>query len=83
VWIALGRSYRDPDGNKVELQVDVFSSAEETNALLEECYPENFVGIILDPEEMIHQYESGAPLVKLYRRPKLPEGMTAWHMHRR
>lgn len=74
--------YRDPDGNKVELQVDVFDTAEGVNDFLARYYPENFMGIIFDPEEMIRKYEAGVPIEELYRRPKLPEGMTPWDMHR-
>ena len=74
--------YRDPDGNKVELQVDVFRTTQEVNAFLDQYYPENFMGIIFDPEEMIRKYESGVPLEELYRRPKLPSGMTPWDMFR-
>jgi len=74
--------YRDPDGNKVELQVDVFATAAEANAFLDEYYPENFMGIIFDPEEMIRKFEAGVPLAELYKRPKLPAGMTPWDMHR-
>jgi len=74
--------YRDPDGNKVELQVDVFETAGETNAFLDKYYPENFMGIIFDPEEMIRKFEAGAPIQELYERPKLPPGMTPWDMHR-
>ena len=74
--------YRDPDGNKVELQVDVFSTGAAVNAFLEKYYPENFMGILFDPEEMIRKYEAGVPIEELYRRPKLPEGMTPWDMHR-
>jgi len=74
--------YRDPDGNKVELQVDVFQTAAEVNAFLDQYYPENFMGIIFDPEEMIKKYEAGVPIAELYRRPKLPLGLTPWDMHR-
>jgi catechol 2,3-dioxygenase-like lactoylglutathione lyase family enzyme len=74
--------YRDPDGNKVELQVEVFQTADEANAFLEKYYPENFMGIIFDPEEMIRKYEAGVPISELLRRPKLPDGMTPWDMHR-
>jgi catechol-2,3-dioxygenase len=74
--------YRDPDGNKVELQVDVFATPALTNAFLEEYYPENFMGIIFDPEEMIRKFEAGVPIDDLYERPKLPPGMTPWDMHR-
>jgi catechol 2,3-dioxygenase-like lactoylglutathione lyase family enzyme len=74
--------YRDPDANKVELQVDVFQTIEETNAFLDRYYPENFMGIIFDPEQMIRDYERGMPLEDLYRRPPLPPGKTPWDMHR-
>jgi catechol-2,3-dioxygenase len=74
--------YRDPDGNKVELQVDVFQTGEEVNTFLAQYYPENFMGIIFDPEEMVRKYEAGVPIPELYRRPKLPEGKTPWDMFR-
>jgi catechol 2,3-dioxygenase-like lactoylglutathione lyase family enzyme len=74
--------YRDPDANKVELQVDVFRTIEETNEFLDRYYPENFMGIIFDPEQMILDYERGTPLEDLYRRPPLPPGKTPWDMHR-
>ena len=74
--------YRDPDHNKVELQVDVFATPAQTNEFLEQYYPENFMGIIFDPEEMIAKFEAGVPIAELYKRPKLPPGMTPWDMHR-
>lgn len=74
--------YRDPDGNKVELQVDVFETAEAVNEYLARYYPENFMGIIFDPEDLIRRYEAGEPLEALYRRPPLPPGMTPWDMLR-
>ena len=74
--------YRDPDANKVELQVDVFATIEAVNAFLDRYYPENFMGIVFDPEQMIRDYERGVPLEDLYRRPALPPGMTPWDMHR-
>jgi hypothetical protein len=78
----LSMYYRDPDGNKVELQVDAFRTAAEVNRFLETEYPENFMGIIFDPEEMIRKYEAGVPIDELYRRPKLAPGQTPWSMHR-
>lgn len=74
--------YRDPDRNKVELQVDVFATLEATNAFLDRYYPENFMGIIFDPEEMIRRYEAGVPLEQIYERPALPPGQTPWDMFR-
>lgn len=78
----LSMYYRDPDANKVELQVDVFATIEAVNAFLDRYYPENFMGIIFDPEQMIRDYERGVPLEDLYRRPALPPGKTPWDMHR-
>jgi catechol 2,3-dioxygenase-like lactoylglutathione lyase family enzyme len=74
--------YRDPDGNKAELQVDVFNTTAAVNEFLDREYPENFMGIIIDPEELIRRYESGVSLEELYHRPKLPPGMTPWDMFR-
>lgn len=74
--------YRDPDANKVELQIDVFASPKEVNAFLDRHYPENFMGIIFDPEQMILDYKRGVPFEDLVRRPPLPPGMTPWDMHR-
>ena len=64
------------------MQVDIFATIEATNQFLDRYYPENFMGIIFDPEQMIRDYERGMPLEDLYRRPPLPEGMTPWDMHR-
>jgi len=74
--------YRDPDGNRIELQYDNFSTADDANRFIEENYAENFMGIIFDPEEMIRQYEAGVSLPEIVKRPKLPVGKTAWDMHR-
>ncbi len=74
--------YRDPDLTKVELQYDVFDT-EGTQAFFDSgAYEENFMGIIFDPEEMIKDYEAGRPVEDITRRPKLPEGLTPWDMHR-
>jgi len=76
--------YRDPDGNKVELEYDVFPTTEEVRAFFASgAYEENFLGIIIDPEEMIRSYEAGTPVEELTRRPKLPPGKTPWDMHRK
>jgi catechol 2,3-dioxygenase-like lactoylglutathione lyase family enzyme len=74
--------YRDPDATKVELQYDTFT-AEECDAFFDSgAYDENFMGIIVDPEAMIADYQAGKPLAEITRRPTLPSGMTPWDMHR-
>lgn len=75
--------YKDPDQNKVELQIDNFASAEEvTEYFATGAYLENPMGIIFDVEEMIEKYESGVPFKEIVKRPKLPEGMSPWDMLR-
>ena len=82
--ITLSMYYRDPDGNQVELQVDVFDTLEETNAWLEQSdFDVNFLGVKYDPVEMIERYRAGEPRETLLARPvidpsevfnQLPEG---------
>jgi catechol 2,3-dioxygenase-like lactoylglutathione lyase family enzyme len=74
--------YRDPDGNRVELQYDVFSTAEGANRFIHENYAENFMGILFEPEDMIQKYEAGVSIDEIVNRPKLPHGKTPWDMHR-
>jgi catechol-2,3-dioxygenase len=75
--------YRDPDLTKVELQYDVFPTPDDVEAFFASgAYDENFMGIIFDPEAMIRQFEAGTPIDEIVARPKLPEGMTPWDMHR-
>ena len=74
--------YRDPDGNRIELQYDVFSTADGANQFIAENYAENFMGIVFEPEDMIRKYEAGVSVEEIVKRPKLPEGKTPWDMHR-
>jgi catechol 2,3-dioxygenase-like lactoylglutathione lyase family enzyme len=73
--------YRDPDGNKVETQHDVFDTAQGATDFINRYYGDNFMGIVFDPEEMIARYEVGEPLEDLVRRPPLPPGKTPWDMY--
>jgi catechol 2,3-dioxygenase-like lactoylglutathione lyase family enzyme len=75
--------YRDPDGNKVELQYDVFRTPAEVNEFFASgAYEENFMGIIVDADQLARDFEAGVSLETLTRRPALPSGMTPWDMHR-
>jgi catechol 2,3-dioxygenase-like lactoylglutathione lyase family enzyme len=74
--------YKDPDGNRLELQYDVFERNEDLDAFFASgAYLENFMGIVFDPEQMIARFEAGEPLAEITARPKLPEGKTPWDMH--
>ena len=65
--------YKDPDGNVVETQVDVFDSMEETNEyLLGEDFQSNPIGVDFDPEELWQRLQSGEPWETL--RLRTPSG---------
>jgi catechol 2,3-dioxygenase-like lactoylglutathione lyase family enzyme len=73
--------YRDPEGNRLELQYDVFEKAEELKAFFEGgAYEENFMGVRFDPEELIARFEAGEQIEAIVRRPKLPAGVSPWDM---
>ena len=75
--------FKDPDQNKVELQIDNFATVKEVDDYFATgAYLENPMGIIFDPEEMIEKYEAGVPFAEIVKRPKLPEGMSPWDMLR-
>lgn len=73
--------YKDPDGNRLELQYDVFERAEDVEAFFASgAYEENSMGVIFDPEQMIARLESGEPLAAITARPRLAPGQTPWDM---
>jgi catechol-2,3-dioxygenase len=75
--------YKDPDGNKVELQVDNFASTEETNRWMRSGeFAANPIGVVFDPEDLVARYRAGEPLATLIVRPPLPEGATPFDMLR-
>jgi catechol 2,3-dioxygenase-like lactoylglutathione lyase family enzyme len=72
--------YRDPDGLRVELQIDNFSMDEANAYLTGPDFAENPIGVIFDPEDLIRDYEAGRSLDDLVRRPPLPPGKTVMDM---
>lgn len=58
--------YRDPDDNQIELQVDVFDTAEEANAFIETfAYRANPLGVDFDPAELLEKLDAGVPAAQL------------------
>ena len=72
--------YRDPDGLRVELQIDNFAMPEANAYFTSADFAENPIGVIFDPEELIREYEAGRPYEDLIRRPPLPPGKTPMDM---
>jgi catechol 2,3-dioxygenase-like lactoylglutathione lyase family enzyme len=65
--------YRDPDGNRLEFQVDCFASAEEANAyMVGEAFASNPIGVNFDPDELVAQFKRGVPERQLLARPAGP-----------
>jgi catechol 2,3-dioxygenase-like lactoylglutathione lyase family enzyme len=72
--------YRDPDGLRVELQIDNFDMDEANAYLVGPDFAANPIGVIFDPEQLIRDYEAGIGLDELVRRPPLPPGTTPMDM---
>ena len=73
--------YRDPDGLRVELQIDNFATMDEAQAYMTgPDFAANPIGVIFDPEELIRDYEAGTALEDLVRRPPLPPGKSVMDM---
>lgn len=78
--ITLSLYYRDPDGNRMEFQVDC-CSAEEANAYMaSETFAANPIGISYDPDELLARYEAGATEAELVAIPRgAPSAIPAEH----
>ncbi|MGH7095136.1 MAG: VOC family protein [Stellaceae bacterium] len=73
--------YRDPDNNRVELQIDNFATPKELDGYFQsQAFRDNPVGVTYDPEELCRRYEAGEPMTDLLRIPPLPDGKTPWDM---
>jgi catechol-2,3-dioxygenase len=61
--------YRDPDGNRVELQIDNFATAEEGQAwMLSEAFDRNPIGVEFNPDDLSAKLRSGVPVAELVKR---------------
>lgn len=63
--------YRDPDGNKVEMQVDNYDTVEEANEfMMGEEFSINPIGVDFDPEALIRRLQSGEDRQIIKKRPQ-------------
>jgi len=70
--LTLSFYYQDPDGNRMEFQVDC-CTAEEANAFMRtDSFEANPIGVVIHPEELLAQYRSGIPLERLLVPPAGP-----------
>ena len=65
--------YEDPDGNRVEFQVENFPTVEELNAWMHsEAFAANPIGVEFDPDLLLARYEAGDPLSELIQQGAAP-----------
>jgi len=75
--------YKDPDGNRVELQVDNMPSSEAIDAWMRSGeFAANPIGVVFDPADLLARYRAGESLSTLTARPSLPEGSSPFDMLR-
>ncbi len=75
--------YKDPDGGRVELQVDVIPTREAIDTWMRsDEFAKNPIGVIFDADEFLERYKAGEPLSLLCERPQLPEGVDPSEMLR-
>ncbi|HTH50615.1 MAG TPA: VOC family protein [Pyrinomonadaceae bacterium] len=70
--MTLSMYYKDPDGNRMEFQVDTCSVAEANEMMLSEEFAANPVGVNYDPDALLAQHRSGVSFDVLMSRPKGP-----------
>ena len=64
--------YADPDGNRMEFQVDV-GSVEDARALMRTpAFAENPIGVVYDPDSLLARFEAGAGESELLAVPEGP-----------
>jgi catechol 2,3-dioxygenase-like lactoylglutathione lyase family enzyme len=61
--------YRDPDGNRMEFQVDCGSAAQANQFMASEAFAANPVGVVIDPEALLERRRAGASEDELVRMP--------------
>jgi catechol 2,3-dioxygenase-like lactoylglutathione lyase family enzyme len=71
--VTLSVYYRDPDGNRMEFQVDCCANAEEAHAFMHsDAFAANPVGVEIDPDVLLAQHRNGATAEQLLKMPAGP-----------
>ncbi len=60
--------YQDPDGNRVEFQVDNLATQAELKGYMESnAFKQNPIGVGFDPDVLVERYETGDPIEELLK----------------
>ena len=75
--------FKDPDGSRVELQVDNMPSREAIDRWMRSGeFAANPIGVVFDPQERVGRYAAREPVDQLAARPPLPAGISPFEMLR-
>jgi len=68
--LTLSMYYQDPDGNRMEFQVDCCANAEEAHAFMHsDAFAANPVGVDVDFDSLLDRYRNGVTLQELLLQP--------------
>jgi len=71
--VTLSVYYRDPDGNRLEFQVDCCANADEAHTFMQsDAFALNPIGVEIDPDVLLAQYRSGTSQEQLLKLPVGP-----------
>jgi catechol-2,3-dioxygenase len=71
--VTLSVYYRDPDGNRMEFQVDCCANADEAYAYMHsEAFAANPVGVAVDFDTLVEKARGGVPVEELLTQPQGP-----------
>ncbi len=70
--LTLSLYYSDPDGNRMEFQVDTCTATEAEAFMRTEAFAQNPVGVTFDPETLLARYERGEDPLELLKPPEGP-----------
>ena len=71
--LTLSAYYQDPDGNRMEFQVDCCENAEEAHAYLHsDAFAANPIGVAVDFDSLLEQLKGGVSMENLLVQPQGP-----------
>jgi hypothetical protein len=60
--------YRDPDGNRIELQVENFADSKDAIDFMNgPIFEANPIGVLFDADELVERFHAGVPEEELVR----------------
>lgn len=71
--VTLSCYYRDPDGNRMEFQVDCCANAAEAHTFMHsDAFAANPIGVEVNFDSLLEKYKSGVPVETLLIQPEGP-----------